>query len=64
MRFKDPITTSEAASILGVTPRHVRHLAAIGQLESHLFGRVLYFSRTQVSNFEKKPVGRPAKAAS
>lgn len=60
-KIEDAITTSEAAAILGLSIRRVRHLAALGRLRHDWFGRMLVLSRADVVQFGKipRPPGNP-----
>jgi excisionase family DNA binding protein len=55
----DPITTTEAAAILGVTRRHVWHLIKIGELPAERWGRDFILSNKVVRKYKPKPPGRP-----
>ena len=57
----DPITTAEAALILGVSRRHVQHLVATGQLAGRAVGRAFLVSRRAAGKYKRKPRGRRAK---
>jgi excisionase family DNA binding protein len=57
-----PITTSEAAEILGVTPARVRQFVLDGRLIGRKFGRDLLLDELEVRKFAAKPrkiTGRP-----
>ena len=45
MKIKDPITTIEAAEILGLDPSTLRHRIRKGQIESERIGRDHVLSR-------------------
>jgi excisionase family DNA binding protein len=55
------LTTTEAAEILGVHQRQVRHLCSQGRLGQR-FGSVWMISDAELVKFAKKPrlIGRPA----
>jgi excisionase family DNA binding protein len=56
------LTTSEAAKILGVTPRRVRVLASTGRLRgAQQVGRDWLIPPASVDNFTPLPAHRPPK---
>ena len=60
-----PITTSEAAEILDVTPARVRQFVLDGRLSGRKFGRDLLLDESEVRKFAAKPrkiTGRPKKS--
>ena len=62
MSFKSPISTAEAAEILGVTPSRVRQLIIEGRLGATKIGRDQLLDKEEVENFALKPrmrTGRP-----
>lgn len=64
------MTTKEAAEYLGYTPKHVRHLVAIGELSGQKMGRDYVVERRSVMNYltrvgpEGQKRGRKPKAFS
>lgn len=57
-----PITTSDAAEILGVTPARVRQFVLEGRLKGKKLGRDLLLDESEVRAFASKPrkiTGRP-----
>jgi len=61
----DPITTSEAAKVLGVSPARVRQLVLEGRLTGKKVGRDLLFDPNEVESFSHLPrkiTGRPKKS--
>ena len=62
MSFKNPISTAEAAKILGVTPSRVRQLIIEGRLEATKIGRDQLLDKKNVESFALQPrerTGRP-----
>jgi excisionase family DNA binding protein len=60
--MKDMLTTNEAASIMNVTPRRVRVLAADGRLKgAALFGRDWLIPRKSAEEWKPLPSHRPAR---
>jgi excisionase family DNA binding protein len=53
------ITTSEAASMLGLKPARVRQLAQRGELPGQRKGQDWIFKPDDVVSFKRRPVGRP-----
>ena len=54
------LTTTEAADLMGVTPRRVRALITSGRLRARKVGRDWQIRRADAQNLERKP-GRPRK---
>jgi excisionase family DNA binding protein len=54
MNIRDPITTRDAAALIGVTPRYVRILVERGQLRGEMMGRDLFVSRAQARGIERQ----------
>jgi len=62
MALKNPISTSEAAKILGVSASRVRQLILEGRLEATKVGRDQLLERQKVEDFALIPrerTGRP-----
>ena len=58
--IRDPITTAEAARIIGISDSYVRVLIAAGRLTAERFGNKSHIlSRKQVTAFKRVPRGRP-----
>lgn len=59
--IEDPITTDEAARIIGVSPVRVRQLCAAGRLPGSIpFGRSWIIPRASAIAFKRQPAGRPS----
>jgi excisionase family DNA binding protein len=53
------ITTTTAASILGVTPAEVRRLCRLGLIPAQRVGRDWLLQETDVRAYHARPKGRP-----
>lgn len=55
------ITTTEVASLLGITPRTVQRHIKAGHLKATKYGRDFLITQEELERFkqERKPVGRP-----
>jgi len=56
------LTTTEAASRLGITPRRVRALIAAGRLDAERIGRDWLIADDALTAVTTRKVGRPRKA--
>ncbi len=56
MKIKDPISTRDAATLLGMSRRNVRHLIARGHLAAEPMGRDRFLSRRAVEAYARNPV--------
>ena len=64
MALKDPISTADAAKILGISASRVRQLILDGRLEATKVGRDQLLEREKVEDFALVPrerTGRPQK---
>ncbi len=59
--LKDLITQAEAARLRGVSREAIYDLVARGRLNVVEIGGKKFVSRSEVMNFEERPVGRPPK---
>jgi len=67
MSMIDPISTAEAARILGVSPSRVRQFIAEGRLSATKIGRDQLLEKEEVIGFSSVPrmrTGRPVKKMS
>lgn len=55
----DLLTTTQAATRLGISRQRVRQLIALGQLPAHRFGRDWLLEPQAVAQFQPRPVGYP-----
>ena len=57
----DPLTCTEAAEVLGITPRTLRQHAQNGNVPAKAFGHTWIFRRADIEEFKKskRPRGRP-----
>jgi excisionase family DNA binding protein len=53
------VGTTEAATLLGISPNRVRQLIAKGQLPAIRVGRTFVIRRAEVKRFAAEPPGRP-----
>jgi excisionase family DNA binding protein len=59
--MKDPITTTEAAAIIGIDPSQVRRYCQRGALTAQRMGRDWMIERQAAQDFKPAPVGPPRK---
>jgi len=57
------LTTDEAARALGVSPGTIRRYIARGLIAAGHFGRDYVIQASALNNFQRLPMGRPAKGA-
>jgi hypothetical protein len=55
------LSTKDVARILGVTTGRVIQLIKMGRIKTEKIAGVYVFTPRSVANYERKPVGRPAK---
>lgn len=55
------ITVAKAAALLGVTPRRVQALIALGKLKALRLGRDYLIDMHDLQLLERRPPGRPRK---
>lgn len=55
----DPITTAEAAALLGVTPNRVKQYIEDGRLPAKKFARAWMIERRDVAKVGERKAGRP-----
>ena len=58
-----PCLVAEAARILGVSEARVRVLANQGRLGGRKHGPIWVFSISEITDFQRRPAGRPRKEA-